>query len=65
VANPEVDVLAGSRSGRYAASEITDPDEREHAWALALDQYTGYVDYEVRAGDRTIPLVRLERASHL
>jgi hypothetical protein len=58
-------VLAGSRSGRYVASEITDSDEREQAWALALDQYTGYADYEVRAGDRTIPLVRLERASHL
>jgi len=36
-ANPKVEVLAGKRSGTYAASEITD------------------------AGDRTIPLVRLER----
>jgi hypothetical protein len=65
VANPEVEVLAGSRSGRYAASEITDPDERERAWELALNQYAGYADYEVRAGDRTIPLVRLERVGHL
>jgi len=38
VANPEVEVLAGKRSGRYMASEITDPDERERAWELALDQ---------------------------
>ena len=60
-ANPKVEVLAGKRSGPYAASEITDAGERARAWELALDQYAGYADYEVRAGDRTIPLVRLER----
>jgi deazaflavin-dependent oxidoreductase (nitroreductase family) len=64
-ANPQVEVLAGKRSGRYVASEITDPSERERAWGLAVDQYAGYADYEVRAGDRTIPLVRLERVSQL
>jgi deazaflavin-dependent oxidoreductase (nitroreductase family) len=62
VANPKVDVLAGKRSGTYTATEITDPAERESAWDMALDQYAGYADYEVRAGDRKIPLVRLERA---
>lgn len=61
IANPTVDVLAGKHSGTYTASEITDPAERDRAWALALDQYAGYGDYEERAGDRTIPLVRLER----
>jgi len=61
VANPKVDVLAGKRSGSYLATEITDPAERERGWALALDQYAGYADYEVRAGDRTIPLIRLDR----
>jgi deazaflavin-dependent oxidoreductase (nitroreductase family) len=60
-ANPKVEVLAGKRSGTYAASEITDAGERARAWELALNQYAGYGDYEVRAGDRTIPLVRLER----
>ena len=63
VANPKVEVLAGKRSGTYVASEITDPAERERAWNLALDQYAGYGDYESLAGDRTIPLVRLERAA--
>ncbi len=62
VANPKVEVLAGKRSGTYNAGEITDPTERERAWDLALDQYAGYGDYEARAGDRTIPLVLLERA---
>jgi deazaflavin-dependent oxidoreductase (nitroreductase family) len=63
VANPKVEVLAGKHTGTYAASEITDPAERERAWDLALNQYAGYADYEGRSGDRTIPLVRLERAS--
>lgn len=61
-ANPTVRVLAGKHSGTYTASEISDPDERDRAWAKAIDLYTGYGDYEVRAGDRTIPLVRLRRA---
>jgi deazaflavin-dependent oxidoreductase (nitroreductase family) len=60
VANPKVEVLAGKHSGSYTAREITDTAERERGWALALDQYAGYADYEVRAGDRTIPLIRLE-----
>jgi deazaflavin-dependent oxidoreductase (nitroreductase family) len=62
VANPKVDVLAGKHSGTYTASEILDPGERDRVWDLALDQYAGYADYEARASDRTIPLVRLERA---
>lgn len=63
VANPKVKVLAGKRSGTYSASEITDAAERERVWDLALDMYAGYGDYEGRAGDRTIPLVRLELAA--
>ena len=63
VANPKVEVLAGKRSGTYKATEITDPSERDRIWNLALDQYAGYADYEARASDRTIPLVRLERAT--
>ncbi|OBA99754.1 hypothetical protein A5662_15100 [Mycobacteriaceae bacterium 1482268.1] len=60
-ANPKVEVLAGKDSGTYLAGEITDPAERERAWDLALDFYAGYADYESRAGDRKIPLVRLSR----
>lgn len=61
--NPRVEVLAGRRSGTYLASVITDPDERERAWNLALDRYAGFDDYDKRAADRTIPLVRLERTA--
>jgi len=63
VANPKVKVLAGKKSGTYSAAEITDPAERDRALDLALDMYAGYGDYEGRAGDRTIPLVRLERSA--
>ncbi len=63
VANPKVEVLAGKNSGTYIAREITDPVERERAWEVALDFYAGYADYESRAGDRTIPLIRLSRVS--
>ncbi len=61
-ANPRVRVLAGKRSGAYTATEITDPAQRDIAWVKAVDVYPGYDDYVARAGDRTIPLVRLERA---
>ncbi len=63
VANPKVEVLAGKKSGTYTATEITDPAERDRGWDLALDMYAGYGDYEGRAGDRTIPLVRLVRSA--
>ncbi|MEW5810606.1 MAG: nitroreductase/quinone reductase family protein [Actinomycetota bacterium] len=61
IAHPRVEVLAGRLSGTYTASEITDPGERAEAWAKALDVYAGYADYEARAGNRTIPLIRLRR----
>jgi deazaflavin-dependent oxidoreductase (nitroreductase family) len=61
LANPKAEVLAGKRSGSYSASQITDPGEHERTWARVVDLYAGYGDYEKRAGDRTIPLVRLER----
>lgn len=62
-ANPTVEVLAGKHRGTYTATEITDPAERADAWSKALDVYAGYGDYEVRAGDRKIPLIRLRRSA--
>lgn len=58
LANPRAEVLAGSRSGAYDASEIADPAAREALWGRAVDLYAGYGDYAQRT-DRTIPLVRL------
>jgi hypothetical protein len=36
-----------------------DGAERERLWAMAVDNYSGYERYQVRAGDRTIPVVAL------
>lgn len=58
-ANPTVEVLAGKYRGSFTATEITDPAERAEAWSKALDVYAGYSDYEARAANRTIPLIRL------
>lgn len=63
IANPRVEVLAGGHSGVYTASEIADEAERSAAWEKALDVYAGYGDYEVRAGNRKIPVIRLVRSA--
>jgi deazaflavin-dependent oxidoreductase (nitroreductase family) len=58
-ANPEVEVIAKNRSGRYTAHEA-EGDERERLWELANDLYAGYDVYQERAGDRRIPVIVLE-----
>lgn len=60
-ANPEVDVIARGRSGRYVARDA-DGDERERLWKLALEFYPGYDEYQRQAGGRRIPVVVLEPA---
>ena len=61
LANPRVEVLAGEHTGSYTAFEITEPVERGRAWALAVETAQVWADYEARASNRTIPLIRLER----
>ena len=60
-ANPQVRFL-GPRgvTGDYVAREA-DGDERARLWDDAVDYYAGYATYEVRAGDREIPVVVLDR----
>ena len=57
-ANPEVDVLAGRRTGRYLAREASGA-ERDRLWAQSVDRYGGYGTYQQRAGTRQIPVVVL------
>ncbi len=61
-ANPRVRFL-GPRgtTGNYVAREA-EGDERGRLWNEAVDYYSGYATYEVRAGKRQIPVVVLERA---
>jgi len=60
-ANPEATVWAKGRSGRYRASVVEDGPEYDRLWKKATEYYSGYDVYKQRAGERTIPLVRLTR----
>lgn len=60
-ANPRVSFLGpGGVSGDYVAREASG-DERGRLWDEAVDYYSGYDTYRVRAGERQIPIVVLER----
>jgi deazaflavin-dependent oxidoreductase (nitroreductase family) len=61
IANPECEVVARGRSGRYLAREAAGP-ERERLWARALEIYPGYATYQARTDGRTIPVLILHRA---
>jgi deazaflavin-dependent oxidoreductase (nitroreductase family) len=61
-ANPQVSFLGpGGLTGDYVAREAQGA-ERARLWDEAVDYYAGYDTYRVRAGDRKIPVVVLERA---
>jgi deazaflavin-dependent oxidoreductase (nitroreductase family) len=60
-ANPEAQVFAKGRSGRYRAS-FPEGAEYDRLWDEAVDYYAGYDVYKQRAGERRIPLVVLKRA---
>ena len=60
-ANPRVKILAPGRTGTYVAREA-EGEERSRLWATAVDYYSGYDTYQVRAGKRRIPVVVLEPA---
>lgn len=57
--NPEVHVWAPrGRSGEYVA-RVTAGEERERLWRLACEVYPGYDTYDVRSGEREIPVIAL------
>lgn len=56
-ANPEVELRAGGRSGRYRA-QITGGEDRERLWGLAKQLTKAYANYEQRAPGREIQVVR-------
>jgi len=57
-ANPDVEVRAAGRRGRYRA-RVAEGEDRERLWGLAKQLTKAYADYEKRASDRTIQVVRL------
>ena len=61
-ANPRVRFLGpGRATGNFVAREAQG-DERGRLWDEAVDYYAGYATYKIRAGEREIPIVVLERA---
>jgi deazaflavin-dependent oxidoreductase (nitroreductase family) len=58
-ANPDTTVQVGSERRRVHARVATAP-ERERLWPAVVGAYSGYAEYQARAG-REIPLVILER----
>lgn len=58
-ANPEVEVRAAGRRGKFRA-QVTDGEDRERLWGLAKQLSRVYADYGERAAMRTIQVVRLK-----
>ena len=59
MANPQTFVQVGSDRLPVEA-RVAKPEERDRLWALAVEGYHGYDDYQARSKGREIPLVVLE-----
>lgn len=55
-ANPGVELWVGSRGGPYTA-RVANPEERARLWPLITGFFSGYEDYQERAGGREIQVV--------
>jgi deazaflavin-dependent oxidoreductase (nitroreductase family) len=60
VANPDLSFAIDGDERRYLARTVEPGAERDRAWQLACERYSGYAVYQRRAGARVIPVVRLE-----
>ena len=61
-AHPECDLQVGAE--RVAArARVAEGEERERLWKQMAAIYPPYNDYQARAGERTIPVVALDRVA--
>lgn len=60
-ANPEVEVWDGTARHDLVARELSG-EERASWWERAVAAFPNYAEYQVRAGDRLIPVFVLEPA---
>jgi len=60
VATPDATIEAGTETVDVHASTVTDP-EYDAAWAQFTSRSPGFADYQVKAGSRRIPVLRLTR----
>jgi deazaflavin-dependent oxidoreductase (nitroreductase family) len=61
IATPDAAIETGSETVEVVASELADP-EYDDAWAQFLARGPAFADYQVKAGERRIPVIRLARA---
>lgn len=59
VSNPDGRFMIRGDERTYRAHSAT-PEERERLWPMVVRRYSGYATYQVRAGQREIPLIVLE-----
>jgi deazaflavin-dependent oxidoreductase (nitroreductase family) len=60
VANPNAQIELGTET-RDVVARIASDEEREPIWTAQKQAYPNFAEYEKRAGDRTIPVVVLDR----
>ena len=58
VAHPDATVETGDDTVDVVATAVEDPDY-DAAWAQFTSRSPGFADYQVRAGSRRIPVIRL------
>ena len=62
VAHPDVSIEVGSE--RYdVKARVATGDERRRIWEAQKQAHPQFAEYEVRAGEREIPVVVLDRAT--
>ncbi len=59
-ANPSITVRDGEEVFEAHAREVTDPDERARLWAVCVETFPGYEEYQ-QATERVIPLFAVMR----
>lgn len=57
---PDVTIETGTEEVEVTATELTG-DDHAAAWTEFIGRAPGFADYQVKAGDRTIPVIRLSR----
>lgn len=60
--NPDAEIQIKSETRSVTAQEATG-EERDRLWQRAVDQYSGYADYQKTTGGRQIPVVKLKSAA--
>lgn len=60
--NPDAEIQIKSETRSVTAQEATG-EERDRLWQRAVDQYSGYADYQKTTGGRQIPVMKLKPAA--